>query len=140
MTIGGMGEIVGLAERCEKAEGPDRELDKAIVLALKPEAMFQTDDGYDEPIVFHAEPVVRWKHVLPRFTASVDAALTLVPEGWIVANLCQGDSGKWWAELRHGYLTSYDKVALGKQLDPATPALAICAAALRARAPIERKG
>jgi hypothetical protein len=118
--------LLSLAERCERAEGPDRELDKDIVLALKPEAMFQTDDGYDEPIVFHAEPVVRWKHVLPRYTASIDAALTLAADKWDRVEFGRYEKvhDKFWADL------GLD----GSAENCASVPLAICAAALRARA------
>ncbi len=72
--------LTSLIERLEKASGPDRELDQAIVGALYPQAAFQLDPGYDDPIVYHAEPLVEWEAYLPAFTGSIDAALTLVPE------------------------------------------------------------
>jgi hypothetical protein len=106
-------KLIELAERCEAATGPDREIDTLIGYAVD----LPTEDAQ-----------------LPRYTASLDAALTLVPEGWTFANLSQSDRKGWWCELRQGYLTSYDKVAFGSQLENASPALAVAAAALRARA------
>lgn len=69
----------------------------------------------------------------PRYSFSIDAALTLVPEGWIVAQLGQGDDGSWFCELRAGHRTSYRRVAMSPVKCP-TPALALCAAVLKARA------
>src|SRR5688500_8077881 len=53
-------ELLELAECCERATGPDSELDAAIHHAV-PMGVFVSD-----------------------FTASLDAAMTLVPEGWRV--------------------------------------------------------
>lgn len=98
-----MVDLIELAERCEKAEGPDRELDLCIM-------------RYAENIGGAAENA---KH----YTASIDAALTLVPEG-LQFYLSRGD-----------YATA---ATVGREQEwhatAATPALALCAAALRARA------
>jgi hypothetical protein len=70
----------------------------------------------------------------PRYSFSIDAALTLVPEGF-----------EWSLEYQAGHHVSSDvecMVAIAKLGDPcfdweatsATPALALCAAALKARA------
>jgi hypothetical protein len=104
--------LLTLAERCERAAGPDRELDVDI-----------------------AEQVSLWTQQLtaPDFTTSLDAAMTLVPEGleWGAGTYGNPDTeGPWaWcatqqqsAECEFGYSRG------------ATPALALCAAALRARA------
>lgn len=77
----------------------------------------------------------------------LDAAMTLVPEGWVVARIGQDDGKRWWAELRHGFITSFDEVVIGENSawaphwDQEPPlrgchgaALALCAASLRARA------
>lgn len=61
-----MTDLMELASRVEAGEGPDRELDKAIATAL----------GYG-----------RWYaawHPSWGYTASLDAAMTLVPEGWAI--------------------------------------------------------
>jgi hypothetical protein len=113
-----MTDLVELAERVEKATGPDRELDMAICLALDTGRRV-TGDG-------------RWLGP-DEFTESLDAARELVPEGL-----------EWRLEQRHskGMYPAYASLwgrgasdidhhdnATGK-----TPALALCAAALRARA------
>lgn len=67
-----------LIARLEAAEGPDVELDRSIVLALKPGAIvgeYVYGDGYYT--CFHAEPVVKNRAELPAFTASIDAAVGL---------------------------------------------------------------
>ena len=70
------------------------------------------------------------------YGASLDAAMTLVPEGW------QGDGMKWWAEEGaschligsqwngESWVHQFNDGRV--QADAATPALALCAAALRA--------
>lgn len=69
---------------------------------------------------------------LPRYTASIDAAMTLVPEGWTVAHITQNDDKSWFVELREGFLTSYTRVVMSP-LKTSTPAIALCIAALKAR-------
>jgi len=89
--------LLELAERCEAATGPSYALDLEIAAAIYP---------------------VR-PRVLQIFTASIDAALMLVPDldGWVV----MGNGAK-----------------VGRWVSPgATPALALCAAALRARHEME---
>lgn len=102
-----------LITRLEHAYGPDRELDRAIHIR----------DGLLGVGMYGDHP---------RYTASIDAALTLVPEGWTVATICQNDDKSWFAELREGFLTSYNRVALSP-VKSSTPALALAAAALKAR-------
>lgn len=100
-----MGDLLALAKRCEAATGPDRELDEHIEFTLLPR-------GYALPGTS-----------LP-YTASIDAAMTLVPEGfdWIIARA-------------NGGLTIHAEVGSREQVFGETPALALCAAALRARDP-----
>jgi hypothetical protein len=92
--------LLALAERCEQAAGPDAGLDLAIWNALS-----------EMPGFKHPSPIWRFD-----VTASLDAAVTTVPEGcgWMVMSSA-AKVGVW---PSHG----------------ATPALALCAAALRARA------
>lgn len=96
-----------LAERCKDAQGPDRELDRMISL---------TSNDRDE----------RARINPPLFTASLDAAMTLVPEGWSVALHSHYDEqsrASVYLENNHATFRY-----------AATPALALTAAALRARA------
>ena len=108
-----------LIARLEKATGPDRELDEAIAAACQ---------AY-EVIKVHSPPLLQNCTVqnTPLFTASIDAALTLVPEGW------------WWtikhAPHRRGAFVSLHNHNIGggdlSIADSLTPALAICLAALK---------
>lgn len=105
-------KLLELAERCEQATGPDRELDYAIFKAMARK---------DAP-----------NHWRPNdgdfFTASLDTALTLVPEGcvWNAGN----DTGAAWAHVWTDG-PDYDGMIPGSRA--VTPALALCAAALRAQ-------
>ena len=78
--------LLQLAERCENATGPDRELDCDI----------------------HAKLVgAPHRHQIPStwplYTASLDAAMQLVPEGWRLIDMCEtvieGD-WPWYVRLR----------------------------------------
>jgi hypothetical protein len=113
------GVLAQLAERCEAATGPDRELDWAIYKAI---------GSPPEPIL-GGSSISGQQWYAKAFTASIDAALTLVPEGWWIATLGQNLHG----ELTHCTLYNDFPVPLADCKRAATPALAICAAALRAR-------
>jgi hypothetical protein len=115
-------DIDGLVERLEKASGPDRQLDGAIAMLI--------DDVPDwcrgPTTVGTYEHPKRGILNARRFTESIDAAMTLVPEGW-----CWGlfdEPNAWlWPTATRDLLT-------GIQGKGATPAIALCIAALRARA------
>jgi hypothetical protein len=111
-----MTDLIGLAERCERAAGPLRELEMDIHDAIlgrdhTPNS-FQTDGSR-----------------IARYTASLDAAMTLVPEGLVWSLNTFGNPSK---------ASAYVMNEQGEQWRcndyPATPALALCAAAMRARA------
>ena len=127
-----------LAQRVEWAEGASRELDAEIAVALRLVPFFNPgiyavplEYAPDEPRgpghigvwaipgdgtrrLCHSRPA-------PHYTASLDAALTLLPAGWF---WCVNSNGIGWA-------MRYDFEVIGKA---STPALALCAAAIRARA------
>lgn len=69
---------VRVIERLEKCVGPDRELDAVIGRAcgLTPQIKAIYRRGY------YPKQKLRDEEIWPRFTFSLDAALTLVPEGW----------------------------------------------------------
>ena len=123
-------KLVALALRVEAATGADRELDAEIVRAIYPDALVCLYEiGDEDPTVFHAEPLIRNKSVLPSYTASIDAAMTLVPGGcWAEGSLASPGA----LEI-HAPMT-YDPLGRGWA---ATPALALCSASLRALAAIE---
>lgn len=125
-------ELLALAERCEAATGPDRAIDFAIFRTLHPEyagpewkefagGLRHVNDGSDIRCVPPASLTPS------QWTASLDAALTLVPEGWDWC-LSRGTG-----EPAVASMSPTDRVG-GPCVTGATPALALCAAALRARA------
>jgi hypothetical protein len=107
-------KLLGLAERVEKATEPSVLLDAQIY-----------HDGLGLPQPAGDEPYC------PRYTASLDAAMTLVPEGETAGFRVENHP-----ELRR---KSRAEVWIDEDADPvraasATPALALTAAALKARA------
>ena len=76
------------------------------------------------------------------YTTSLDAARTLVPEGWIttIDHYCLADNPKeniwraWLRKLQGNLVEEDDPIYLIKMFGSApTPALALCIAALKAR-------
>jgi hypothetical protein len=127
-----MSGLIELAARVEAAEGPDRELDALIYRAL---AGFPTEHWFR-----YGETHLTDERV-PFVTASLDAAMTLVPEG-----VGDGITAEWnverWASNgvypEHVRATAW--VCGARRAYAATPALALVAAALRARASGEGEG
>jgi hypothetical protein len=133
--------LLELAERCEKAAASDRELDVDIALLVGgagkiggtiyhqgADAKYTLTHGMTLAEAVGKAPkrdCAIWNAV-PDFTASVDAAMTLVPErfDWIIGHTNSGLTIHAEVGGRGG---EYQRFA-------ATPALALCAAALRARA------
>lgn len=108
-----------LIEGLKRAEGPDRKLDFAIGCELEIDGCVQLDDG-------------TWDHILPgtwpAYTGSIDAAMKLIPDNydWEMDSFTYAPDYfvKIWEapierDMRRGYA--------------ATPALALCIAALKAR-------
>jgi hypothetical protein len=101
--------LLALAERCEQAAGPDRELDFVIAAGI----------GWPDSPNSHQNA--------RRYTESLDAAVTLVPEGWT------------WARFHGGVVECMTLNGPGNSIlfergEGNSSALALCAAALRARA------
>lgn len=115
-----------LIARLEKATGPDLELDEQIQAAISGATLEKQADGRN---AYHRDGFwISIGKVLP-YTSSIDAAMTLVPEGWN-RRASETDKHWWWAELREGYETSYNRVEIGQS--PSLP-VSICIAALKAR-------
>lgn len=101
-----------LITRLESADGPDRELDCRIWCAMR---------GADFDLYSQVVPNFNeWQ--APRYTASIDAALTLVPEGW-----------KWAVTSKNSACCHEQHIAPLNWFYASTPALALAAAALKAR-------
>ncbi|CAB4176800.1 hypothetical protein UFOVP1672_43 [uncultured Caudovirales phage] len=113
-----------LIERLSNASEGSRELDLAIVRS-----------GVGIPIVqevWSDDDLLNVSNIMPHYTTSIDAALTLVPEGWRVYALQEeytDKPGVWFAGLDHR--TAHYKY--GSMIGKAPhPALALCIAALQA--------
>jgi hypothetical protein len=122
--------LLALAERCEKAEGPDHVLDAEIACAIHGYTMHEDSDPSKGIFAFwEGEP---WKSVCgncsswAEWTASLEAAMTLVPEGW--------DGQVQFGRFPGAWVGPPDRAEAADFNACATPALALTAAALRARA------
>ena len=104
--------LVQLAERCEAATGPNFELEREIA-----DAVWRAKWGRRRPKDISPQPC----------TASLDAAMTLVPEGAFWSITMRG-------ERRGGYHACCQLEGGLDWREGATPALALTAAALRALA------
>lgn len=129
-------KLEALAVRCEQATGPDRELDGLVEVARDP---MRETILYNKPGRFPREAVRGPVKDLvlsgrdladyinaPAYTASVDAALTLVPEGHFFA-VSTHPRGAF------AIVGATEDGEAGRSAEAvATPALALTAAALRA--------
>lgn len=126
--------LIELAERVEAAEVGSDDLDRDIMRALGFSYRVERRSiglTYGKAWDMHlfrewvrGEEVVR-ESCVPRYTASIDAAMTLVPEGH-----------DWLFNTRGVYSHVWEPKEVGDgywQARAATPALALCAAALRAQ-------
>jgi hypothetical protein len=113
-------EFEELALRCEKAEKPSDELDCAI---------YQAVTGKDGMVRMQGRKGV--SKDVPAYTGSLDAAMTLVPEGCVFNVMTDFElpgRARVWGSVSPGQ--TGDR---GWQADAATPALSLLAAALRSR-------
>ncbi len=131
-----MTEIEKLIERLEKATGPDRELDARIELTRR-SFLFGSAAVAGAVIGTSLNNVASgWIAGLgeqpisaPHYTSSIDAALTLVPEGWKVDFLQQLLGEGYWTA---GLYTRPGKHTLRTHANSDFAAIALCIAALRA--------
>jgi hypothetical protein len=133
-----MTDLLALADRVEKLTGPDRLVDAEIFKALGmplPTEFFDRgisliwDDTQQAFIMPVGEMQMRYEH--PHFTASLDAAMTLIPSKslWSVCDMEEGPFAQVIRPMPCGGYVNGLTTAKG-----ATPALALTAACLRARA------
>lgn len=121
-----------IAKVVEGLDGPDREVDAEIALAVSyANCRPRTTEEYPKTPIEN-----QYGHGIfpPAYTASIDAAMTLVPEGWSVGlgDLRGRDPVIWRAHLRD-HNNPDPSTRQWVEGNCATPALALCAAALRAR-------
>ena len=111
-----------LSERVEKVGEGSRELDAEIATELFLPWDYAADwgsRGHDKPTAYP-------------YTTSLDAARTLVPDGWSWSLGEMRGISKW-----RGWMNDHNTpdglAVVHVDADAATPALALCAAALKAR-------
>ena len=121
--------LLALADCCEQAAGPDRELDAEIAVALfGGKVIWYTMSAYPARRVQNSDYIGGSQNAaIPVYTESLDAAVTLVPDGWT------------WGRFHSGTvecmtLNGPDNSILVERGEGISTALALCAAALRARA------
>ena len=124
-----------IIERLEKATGPDRELDRELGFAF---CGWRVVDIAGNQCIDQGDGEINADHpggMYTSFTESIDAAMTLVVEGfrWVIES-------KEWSELRETYLVPVAYVeselpdrSKSFRAEGATPAIALCIAALKAR-------
>jgi len=145
MTQATADELLALAERVEQATGPDREIDLAIFGALDMPLPEKYADmlvslawNEDQRAFIYQLGDMQVRYEPAPYTASLDAALSLVPEGhrWLVDKrpFAEGRSDGYRAQVyREGYYYKSDMSDTPTSW-AASPATALTAAALRARA------
>lgn len=134
-----------LIKRLVAADGPDRELDAEIweYLGLAPEYDNSKNNygcwHYRGEGRYHFADDSSWgkNQNAPLYTSSLDAAMTLVEDGyfWTVGRCdltCHATVGPDRAHFDEAYLIKHQPHDVDIP-NPSTPALALCAAALRAR-------
>ena len=120
-----------LIARLEEATEGSRDLDEQIALAIGIKHRSRRDGrgrskGQEWFVDSHGG-VETWANHAPYYTTSIDAALTLVPEGQSIELIVNARSG-----LSFAFVGSLD-AGRGNRDVGATPALALCIAALKAR-------
>ena len=121
-------QIAALADRVEGATGADRELDELVSAAISGAAREVQPNGQT---AYHTKDGTRWCGVeVKPYTASLDAAMTLVDPTWFfhISRFSPESDSRGQAHI-------YPNRGLGDdyEADAATLALALVAAALRAR-------
>lgn len=130
--------MLDLIQRVESAKWVDRELDRLIFATFRPE-VFENDAEaaqYADPkyIGNSADRYYLSMIGLPAYTASLDAVMTLLPEGWSVGlgDLRGRDPIVWRAHLRDHNDPS-PSTRQWVEGHAATPALALLSAILKTK-------
>ena len=139
--------LVELALRVEAATGPDRELDALIRCAVfAPEGacveksphngawcIYDGKDRQGRSRLWEPRTLTRLQR-LGEFTASLDAAMSLVPEGWAICtgHGVEGEQGSYFTILT--YLDPETESETVREATGDNWAATVCAAALRAKA------
>ena len=128
--------LEALLARVLEGAGPDRELDADIEACLTgrvthPRAPGWTFEAQDTELklarLVNIRFISRASRPAPPYTASLDAALTLVPDGWLY-EIYSGNNEDW-AEVKLTPTVGFANPVI----DATTPARALIAACLKAR-------
>mgnify|MGYP006352610897 FL=1 len=127
--------LLALASRVEAATGADRELDAAIAVAVSDDVGAWVVEPSPSSLFSHQPG---WfctsdnrSHKAPAYTASLDAAMSLVPSGWNHGYSSRQGTEPSWRVVAQCWNAKPASTLHG---EAATPALALTAACLRARA------
>lgn len=140
-----MTDLLKLADRIETADKGSRELDAVIRLTVyAPEGAYVEQSPINGAWCIYYGKDRSGRQRLwdgegrKEYTTSIDAAMTLVPEGASAQLTIHPDEA--WADIyrlgdvkNDGPTLSRDKALIGESDRCKTPSLALCAAALRAR-------
>lgn len=126
--------LLELAGMVEHAANGSRELDWHVAEALGHEAFARTSSIW--PPFMDGSAMDR---SIPAYTASIDAAMTLVPKGWwwSVGDCSVSSDASVGPDVAHcdkALLIRFDDGIHADLPQPSTPALALTAVALKARA------
>jgi hypothetical protein len=121
-----MADLSKLADQVQARAEPDRVLDAAIHEAVTTFPARHGGVGWPEGAL--VVPMFPGWGLLPTYTESINDALTLALDDWWFD--VRGINGKW-SIVDYGPHTTETRAGY---VQAATPALALCAAALRARA------
>jgi hypothetical protein len=139
-----------LVRRVESATGPSKALDREIALAVGWVRLSPSEARRSNPAWYHPEDCRNGKPIIDSlhgtdvwrdpiaYTASLDAAMSLVPEGWFwMAGNRDRITPRAYVENGEpsfvGISSRRNPNRLWFEVTAATPALALVAAALRAR-------
>lgn len=141
-----MTDLQSLIERVEKATGPDREVDARLCATLR---AFSESEHYKLVVTRPPSSFSDWmvdcvlapsgkvrSIVPPEYTASIDAALSLVSRalpGWGI-EVSMSDRQMWRAQVWRWFSETNDERGQWLPCYSRTPALAIILALLRAKA------
>lgn len=140
-----MTDLNELADLCERAAGPDKALNRAIARAVGWGYQTPSEAKRSNPAWFHPDDCRGGKPVFDSlhgtdvwrepsdYVGTLDAAKTVVPQGWKMRQMnCSApcaDDRSWHINLHGGREGEDTFVGRGPTIE-----LALCAAALRARA------
>jgi hypothetical protein len=131
-------ELIELASLVEGLAGPDRETDEMIAEAIEPGMFTRDQHGRLRKNIHGTILNPQWDlWTPPAYTASLDAAMSLVPEGWTFIRV---ERSRTWEDDPRGDCIVFETLLLklggaGRAKSSAlTQAPSICAAALLALA------